>query len=134
MRWVQDEADGVTGPSLPPKDGRLRLPEPGQTRAEGLWPHWGRMGSGLLLPDSLRPSTVKAGEGSGVGGGEWGGSPRRGGAGPWSQGYFLRTLDSHIPGHSEDSVLLPSRPPGHGGRAVPGSELAAGSGDPAGRD
>lgn len=86
------------------------------------------MASGCLLPGSLRPSTIKAGEGSGVRGGEGGGAPRPswwGEAGLWSQGCFLRTLDSHIPGHSKDSFLLPPGPPQPGAGAVPGSELAA---------
>lgn len=48
-----------------------------------------------------------------------------GDAGLWSQGCFLRTLDSHIPGHSKDSFLLPPGPPQPGAGAVPGSELAA---------
>lgn len=113
----------------------MRPPEPGQARAGSLcrprpW-GGGREQDGIWLPPPRFPQALhhqsrgglrgqgrRRGRGAQtqLGGGE---------AGLWSQGCFLRTLDSHIPGHSKDSFLLPPGPPQPGAGAVPGSELAA---------
>ena len=127
---VQDEADGVTGPSPPPRDGGLRPPEPGPARAfSSQWGHRGRIRPSLLLPHSFRPFRWQSRGGLWRWGGEWGRARRQGeGLGYWSQGWFLWTLDTQL-SHSwlfrKDSVLLPSGLPQQWGEGSTWPELAA---------
>ena len=74
------------------------------------------MASGCLLPGSLRPSTIKAGEGSGVRGGEGGGAPRPSwgggrlgsGARDASCGHWTPTFQAIPKTHSSSLLALPS--------------------------
>lgn len=88
---------------------RFRPPEPGQTRAEASGPSGtGRnLVSSFLAPSAPPPSELgrprDGRRGLGRGTQTW--------SGAWSQGCFLRTFNSHIPGCSQDSsLLLPSLP------------------------